>query len=204
MSDKPLHENGWGYDPRSVIHYHEDGPIGTAIQYMGADSRLEVDGEPLANVLGVIATSVVRRQRTAQQAVEDLKVLRDRLPQSGLARFRLDRAIEDMDAPPSRVPEVPPGTPEPLRTLVSGLLAVPLVRKDTSKELDPLLGIISDFAAGRTGGRRMISAVEDLRNRRHESLGDSGKFEIDNAVETAADALGDLPREAIMPPNPGK
>jgi hypothetical protein len=199
MSDKPLLENSWGGFTDSPVSYHEDGPIGYAINSMGAEARLDVDGEPLANVLGVIATDVVRGRRTAQQGVDDLKVLHDRLPPSGSARFYLDRALQDMDAPAGPAPEVPDGTPQPLRELVTALHAVPLVRNDRSKELDPLLAIVDDFAAGRAGGGRMVEEVRRLRNKRHESLGDAGKFEIDRAVEAAVTALDAMPREALTP-----
>jgi hypothetical protein len=199
LSAKPLYENGWGGGSNSPVHYHDDGPIGTAVNRMGQDRHLDVDGEPLADVLGLMATAVVAGRRTAQQGVDDLKALRDRLPSDSRARNSLDWAIQDMDAPPSPTPDMPEGTPEPLRDLVTALNAVPIVRTDRSKELDPLLGIIGDFAAGRAGGGRMVDEVRRLRNKRHESLGDAGKFEIDRAVDAAVKALGEMPREALTP-----
>jgi len=200
MSAKPLHENGWGDITSSPVHYHDDGPIGMAVNRMGQDRHLDVDGEPLANVLGVMATDVVRGRRTAQQGVDDLKALQARLPEGGNARNSLSWAIRDMDAPPQPVPAVPNSTPEPLRNLVAELNAIPIVRNDPSREMEPLLGLINDFAAGQTGGFRMKDGLRRLRNKRHESLGDCGKFEIDHAVDTAVKALEALPREALMPP----
>jgi hypothetical protein len=200
MSAKPLHENGWGDITSSPVHYHDDGPIGMAVNRMGQDRHLDVDGEPLANVLGVMATDVVRGRRTAQQGVDDLKALQARLPEGSNARNSLSWAIRDMDAPPQPVPAVPDSTPEPLRKLVADLNAIPIVRNDPSREMEPLLDLINDFAAGRTGGFRMKDGLRRLRNKRHESLGDCGKFEIDHAVDTAVKALEALPREALMPP----
>jgi hypothetical protein len=194
MSDKPLIENGWG-DPRNdEINYHSDGVIGEALQHMGADARMDVDGEPLANVAGRIATDVVTGRRTAQDGVDAYKALRDRLPQDSQAREHLDRAIWQMDAPRTAVPDLPSGTPEPLQTLVRELHAVPLVRRDPATELEPLLALADDAASGRLRGPRLYRAVQELRGRRHESQGDAGKFEVDRALEAAVNAL--RPRRA--------
>jgi hypothetical protein len=194
MSDQPLADNGWGSDPSLPVCYHDDGPIGTAVKGMGPDARMDVDGQPLGNVLGEIATDVVQGRRTAQQALDEFKTVRDRLPEGSAARRRLNLAIDDMDAPTSPTPPVPDNTPEPLRTLVTDLHAVPIARRDPSREVEPLLGIVGDVAAGKTSGTRLIRAVQQLGNRRHESLGDAGKFEIDRAVERAVKGLEDLRR----------
>jgi hypothetical protein len=84
---------------------------------------------------------------------------------------------------------VPDGTPEPLRNLVHALHAIPIVRANPSKELEPLLGIVGDVAAGHRSPSRAATDLRQLRNKRHESLGDSGKFEIDWAIDDAIKAL---------------
>ena len=200
LSDKPLAENGWGYNPHLPVSYHDDGPIGTAIKAMGEQARMDVDGQPLANVLGILATDVVTGRRSAGQALDEFKSVRDRLPQGSRARAALDGAIRDLDAPASPPPPVPAGTPEPLRKLAADLHNVPLVRRDPGPEQDALQAILGDFAAGRTGARRLISQVRQLANRRHESLGEAGKFEIDRAVAAAADALSSMDRKMLYPP----
>jgi hypothetical protein len=201
LSNKPLAENGWGYDPSLPVSYHDDGPIGMAVKYMGRDARMDLDGEPLGNVLGRVATDAVAGRRTSQQALDEFKTIRDRLPAGSQARRQLDSAIRDMDAPASPTPPVPHGTPAPLRTLMADLHKVPLVRRDPSQETGPLLAIVNDFAAGKTGGLRMVDAVRQLANRRHESLGDCGKFEIDRAVNAAVNALSRMDRKALYPPS---
>jgi hypothetical protein len=192
MSDKVLAENDWGgSSPTATVHFHDDGPVGTAIKFMGPDRHMDVDGEPLANVLGTVATDVVRGRRSAQQAVDELTTLRDRLPEASKARFCLTRAIDQMDAPASPAPAVPDSTPEPLRELVRALHAVPIVRADPSRELAPLLTIIGDLATGRAKPALASQDIRGLRNKRHESYGDCGKFEIDRAIDTAITALRD-------------
>lgn len=191
LSDKPLLENTWGdLGNNSSVHYHDDGPVGTAVRYMGPDARMDIDGEPLANVVGRIATDVVRRKTTAQQAVDDLKELRDRLPEGSRATTCVSQAVRDMDGPDTPVPQVPDGTPEVLRDLVRRLHAVPMVRREPDKELQPLLEICGRVAAGDKRALTLMGEeVKRLRNKRHESLGDSGKFEIDDAVNDAVTAL---------------
>lgn len=156
---------------------------------MGDDAHLEVDGDALGNILGRIATDTVEGNTTAQQQLDRLKQLRDRLPQASRARRELDSAIRGLDAPelpPANIPSTAPAA-APLRTLARDLRAVPLARQDTSREIDRLDQILRDFDQGKTGGLRLINAVRDLRNRRHESQ--EGKFEIDRAVERALAAL---------------
>jgi hypothetical protein len=203
VSAKPISDNGWGSDPESRVHFHDDGPFGRAIRSMGPDARMDVDGEPLADVLGVLATEVVRGQRTAQAALSAVEKLRDRIPDETSARLALDRLVADESAPQAPVPAVPDGTPAYLVRLVADLHAVPMVRRDPSKELEPLLALVDDVTAGRAvEGRRFLRDLEGLTDKRHDSLGDVGKFEIDRAIATASQALRDqlaAPRPATAP-----
>lgn len=193
LSSQPLTPNRWGTFASAdyPVNFHEDGVIGTAIQAMGTDARLDVDGEPLADVLGKAATDTMVGRASAQQLADRVRELRDRLPQ-GVARRELDQAVSKLDAPAAPPPAIPAVTLDPLRQLAAELHAVPLVRRDPSKEGQPLARILDDFAAGRTGGARLIMAVRDLRNRRHESA--EGKSEIDRAVDRAIAALEDMAR----------
>lgn len=194
LLDQSLTENTWGGFTSSPVHFHDDGEIGTAIKYMGAEARMDVDGQPLGDVLGKMATDVVHGRRTAQQGVDDLKVLRDRLPADSRARRCLDRAVMDMDGPDTPVPTVPAGTPEPLQRLVTQLHAVPMVRADPDRELNPVLDMCHQFATGQAHPW-VMQELTWLANKRHESTGDAGKFEIDDAVRTAVRALDEQRRE---------
>lgn len=193
-SDKPLLPNEWGRfpGPDTPIAYHDDGEIGSALKFMpGREARMEVDGEPLANVLGRLATDVRMGRKTPQEGVDAYKELRDRLPEASQARFRLDMAIRRIDAPATPPPVLPKGTPEPLRQLAADLNEIPLARAQP-KELDKIRGVAEDLAAGRPVW--VEQEVEWLHNTRHESQGDAGKFQIDAAVTRAVKALDALHR----------
>lgn len=202
-SDTPIAPNRWGVGSAAgnEIAYHDDGAIGTAIKRMGQDARMDIDGEPLANVLGRLATDAVAGRRTTQEMLDEIKRLRDRLPAGSAARRELDGAILQMDAPNTPPPQIPPGTLAPLRQLAEALHQVPAVRRDPSLELEPLMRLIDDFAAGRTGGRRILNQVRALANKRHESL--EGKAEIDRLVMNALRQLEQMQqadRRALYPP----
>jgi hypothetical protein len=208
MSPAPLTPNRWGTFASAdyPVNFHEDGVIGRAIERMGADARLDVDGQPLADVLGRAATDAVTGRASSQQALDQIRQLRNRLPQDGRARRELDAAIRELDAPATPVPPVPAGTPEPLRQLMTDLHAVPLIRRDPGKEEARLTRILEDFTTGRIGGLGMLREIRsNLLNCRHESL--EGKFEIDRAVTRALDALDDIirtrGRKALRPDGPG-
>jgi hypothetical protein len=203
MSAKELTPNRWGTFAASAypVNFHEDGMIGLAIDRMGQDAMLDVDGEPLAELLGRAATDAVVGRATSQDVLNRVKQLRDRLPHDGAARRELDEAVRKLDAPSTPPPAVPATTLEPLRQLMTDLHAVPLVRRDPSREQDALGQILDDFAAGKTGGPRLLMAVRELRNQRHESV--EGKFEVDRAVERAVGALGAMARadrKSLYPP----
>lgn len=203
MSDKPLTPNRWGTFAASAypVNFHKDGMIGIAIDRMGQDAMLEIDGEPLADQLGRAATDAVVGRASSQDVLERVKRLRDRVPQDSAARRELDDAVSKLDAPDTPVPAVPDVAPEPLRQLMTDLHAVPLVRRDPSREQDALARILADFAAGKTSGSRLLMAVRALRNQRHESV--EGKFEVDRAVERAVSALEAMrraDRRALYPP----
>lgn len=190
LSNAPLEKNGWDdMDFTARLAYHSDGPIGSALSNMGREARMDVDGQPLANVLGRIATDVVKGRRTPQDGVNAYKAVRDRLPTTSRARAWLDDAVHQIDAPTGPAPAVPNGTPELLRRLVTQLHAIPLVRHDPATELTPLLEICGQAASGQLHGSRLTASLERLANRRHESFGDSGKFAIDDSILSSARTL---------------
>lgn len=193
----PLDTNGWGYDMKRPTAYHPDGPIGTALFRMGADARMDVDGQPLATVLGRQATDVVMGRCTTQQGIDAYRRIRDRLPAGSEARTWLSDAIDDMDAPPATAPTLPPEVPQPVHTLMDRLYTVPMARREGDRrEIDALNDIVGQFMAGRVGGGRFARTIEDrVANHRHESFGDSGKCEIDDAVRACVTELSDIQRD---------
>lgn len=197
MSDKPLAKNTWGtFASDPVVNFHDDGEIGQAIKRMGPDAHLDVDGDALANVLGRLVTDAVVGRSTSQDVLDQVKQIHDRLPESN-AKFQLGSAVARLDAADTAPPEVPDGTPSALAQLVTDLHAVPLVRRDPSKEEQPLMDLIGDVVEGRTGGFRLLRELGWLENRRHESV--EGKQEIDRAIGRARQALEDERRNRRRP-----
>ncbi|MEU0793787.1 hypothetical protein ABZ342_27260 [Amycolatopsis sp. NPDC005961] len=193
-SQAPVLPNDWGTISKADgINFHDDGQIGTAIKNMGTDARMDVDGEPVANVLGRVATDVVTGRRTAAEGVEAYKEIRDRLPVGSEARQNLDFAITRIDAPASAPPEVPAGAPEPLKKLMDELHSIPLLRRDpqeTTKLQEILRENFDDDADdGPIHVRSLARELRELNGVRHESDGDAGKFDVNRAVDRAIDAL---------------
>ncbi|MER6830800.1 hypothetical protein ABT352_32740 [Streptosporangium sp. NPDC000563] len=203
-TSRPRHENRWGMfaDAKAPVSYHDDGEIGQAVKSLGEDAQLDVDGESLINTLEVLATDAVMGRRSSQEVLDQIKTLRDRLPEGTRARRALDSAVAALDAPDTPPPTLPDGTPEPLRQLAADLHAVPLIRRDPDQEMAGLLSIVDAWEQGNTTPRRIATDVAKLGNRRHESL--EGKAEIDRAVARAGKALEELrtrDRRAFDPPS---
>jgi hypothetical protein len=204
MSLEPLLDNDWGLSkPDAVVSFHNDGEIGSAIKRMGPDAHMDVDGEPLANVLGKVATDVVYGRRTAQDALDEYKAIRDRLPEGSQAHKAMFFAVLHMDAPATPPPALPQGAPQPLRQLAADLHAVPMVRADPGKELATVQRIAEQLAAGRMSiGRAEDEIRRSISNQRHESMGDTGKYEIDRAADRGIAALRDLANQQAKEDRP--
>jgi hypothetical protein len=188
LSTKPEEPNNWG-GVGPGVHYHADGAIGQAVKGLGVEKALDVDGDRLDNVLGHIATDMVRGRKTMQEGIDALKKLRDRLPEGSVAKRQVDRAIRDMDKP-SRAPiNLPDGTPKSMVDLMEKLSKIPLARQgrredgEDSSEMDRLAEIAQKLADGKLTMLGTDAEVRKLQNRRHESQ--EGKFELDRALREA-------------------
>lgn len=192
-SDRPPIRNGWDSGATdSEVYYHGSGRVGQAVDAMGQDRALEVDGDSLENVIGRIATAQVNGSITGDQFITQTKVLRDRMPAGSQAQRALDSIVRDVDTPPKSI-TVPAGTPEPLRKLADELSHIPLARdggrangRDTD-ELDDLQQLLGEWEAGRITPLRLSGAVQSLANRRHESY--EGKVNLDRLILAAAAEL---------------
>jgi hypothetical protein len=185
------------------VEFHADGVIGQALEGMRDDRLMDVDGEPLSNVVGKLATRAVRGQISQQQLIDELKRLEQRLPR-GSARVGVANMIRDLDAPQRAMPDLPEGTLAPLRTLVQDLLKIPIAREAVNRpgfhrsredsEVDKVLELLREFQEGRTGGLRFINEFQNLRTSLpHESQ--EGRFEADRAIRKAVEALEALYKE---------
>jgi hypothetical protein len=192
FSDKPLREQTWG--GRALpndLRYHESGAIGSALDMMGQDQRLDVGGEPLRNVLGQIATDVNRGSITPAQGLERYKALAARLPAGSKAKEALDRAIQQIDSPP-RKPDLPDGTPDYIRKLAEKLAEIPIARQPKAGRSDRRgeLSQVEDLARLLTDGEPKSrftahEALTKMLDTRHESASDAGYGQIIEAIREA-------------------
>jgi hypothetical protein len=206
FSDKPILKNHWGEFGAGEVGFHPDSEIGKALRFMGEDKKLDINGEPLANVAGRLATDGVRGRKTAQEVVDELRALTERLPEDSAARRALSNAVREMDAP-KRTISLPSGTPKPMVDLARKLEQIPLARRTHTStgheeriqsELTQLGEIADRYSKGELSGIRLISIIRGLHNHRHESQ--EGKIEMDRAIETARKELEAIGFRNLNPP----
>jgi hypothetical protein len=196
VTESPLIPNGWGTADPSPVYYHEDGPIGTAVQHMGQEAWQDFDGEPLGDVLGKLATSVIDGTTSPEAAVRKFAAIRDRLPEDSRARQAMNLSLMDMDVPRGERATLPKDAPAPLHKLMATLNDTPMVRRD-GKEIKALQQITDDYLSGRISSRVAAQEIQSrVHNVRHESLGDSGKFQIDKEALKAAEEMGKIRRSS--------
>lgn len=156
---------------------HLDSAIGVAWQQLGDDRHLDVGGHALGNILTDLGEGITLNRHNSSHALDRLRELRDRVPAGGRAAQVLDRAVARLDAPYRPEPELPAGTPEPLRTLMRELNAIPLVRRggDTGygggevwHETDRLADAARRWMAGELSPARFEGELEQLSMGRHE------------------------------------
>lgn len=200
-SNAPLQPNLWGTPglPADAIAHHGDSVIGQTVDQLGREARLDVDGQPLANVLGHIATDAVQGRITAQQLPENLRTLADRLPLSSPARHLIETAADDLDAPPRDPIPLPAGTPGFMATLMDDLSKIPAARRTgdefgyTENEMDALADIVRQFA-----GQKITTTWLDMVNQkifhlsemRHES--DLDRYDVLRAIRKAQAAIKEI------------
>jgi hypothetical protein len=207
FSDKDILKNHWGEFGRGEVGFHPDSAVGKALRYMGEDRKLDVDGEPLANVAGRIATDGVRGKKSSQEVIDELKTLTERLPEGSKARSELTNAIKEMDAP-KRTVSLPSGTPKPLADLARKFEQIPLARRThdatgreerITSELTLLAQIADKWSKGQLSGFRLLQEVRGLRNHRHESQ--EGKLELDRAIDQAIKEIETIGFRNLNPPS---
>jgi hypothetical protein len=209
-SEAPEIPNTWG-GRRSEIHFHRDGVIGLELGRMGEDRLMDVDGEPLSNVLGKLATRGVMGQISQDQIVDELRRIEARLPAGSKGRQGVAKMIQDLDAPKRAPLDLPEGTPAPLQKLMQQLSEIPLARGGDRvgdhrgfSEMDALVEIAQDTTRPE-GPRRWRHMESEIRrkilNHRHESM--EGKFDIDRVVREAMEELERMVEEARKGATPG-
>lgn len=204
MSSKPLLGNHWGAGG-GEIEFHDDGAIGTGIKQLGEDKKLEVNGEPLANVLGKLATDVVRGKKKSKDLGPQLKKVADKLPEGSKARKIVERMSQEVSFPDRvNASSIPASSPAPIKDLQRALTDIPLVHKSPnhgSNELDTLTELMKAWELGQVTPLGLIDRIRELRNKRHESQ--EGFFDLKRAVDNALKELDELKkrdRTLLRPP----
>lgn len=192
-NDAPMSPNMWGAGNGHPVGYHPDGPWGGAVRRLGPAQRIDYDGKPLAEHLNRVATDVIDGRRTTNDAIGELRRVRDRIPEGHSARRTIDNLIDEIDYPMTPVPEIPAGTHPAVEKMIRTIHSVPAARRDPSLELEPALEIARQMAARPTRNPRLwaFDLERACYNNRHESTGAEGKWDIDRAVRTAIKEIND-------------
>ncbi|HSJ75133.1 MAG TPA: hypothetical protein VK899_02950, partial [Gemmatimonadales bacterium] len=142
------------------------------IKDMGDDRLMNVDGEPLSDVLGKLVTRMNRGEISMDQLIDELNRLGKRLPEGSKARQIVERMGPELDAPKVKV-DIPEGTPDVLANLARQLADNPLARGAVDRpgfhrdaensELAKVMKMIEDFHAGRLSGLRMSGELQRIR-----------------------------------------
>lgn len=147
------------------------------------------DGQSLANTVGDLATSVTHRDLHPQELPGKLRELSERVPAGSRAERVLRNLATEVDHPMTPAPQLPAGTPAPLRTLADELHAIPMCRRDP-KEMDIVVQVAQAYAGReRQNGGIIASKLHDVTQQHHESTGDTGHQHIIEAVRKARKEL---------------
>jgi hypothetical protein len=188
-TDKAPLPNEWGGVPRNGAHcVHFDGPLPRAVDALGPDARIDMGGgEPLADTVLNLADQVRARQLHPAELPDRLRDVQARLPEGSSAHRKLGAMIADVDAPTTPAPQLPAGTPEPIRELVHTLNEIPICRQRPDRELNKLVAIAQEATTGRLRGRMLGMRIADLN--RHEMYSDTGSIQINRALQAAREAV---------------
>lgn len=199
MSTTPRKKNSWGgVGEPGDAYYHPDGEIGQAVRGLGGDTQLEVRGDSLANVLEGIATDTVAGRMTPKQQIEELKRLRDELPE-GVGKRRVGEAIDRLDVQTGDAASnvnIPENAPASMRNLVEGLADIPLMSNKDQPQIERMWATVQagldEIKERMAAGRNTRLLASSLRQKLigsvpHESM--EGAAEIRNLVIKAMAAL---------------
>jgi hypothetical protein len=190
-SDQPIEppNGGWGID-QGLMHF--DSAHGRLWNDLGDDQHLTVDGRPLGNVVKDLGEGITLKKHSSQDALGELRRIRQQLPEGSRPARLLDTAIERLDAPARPMPDLPADTPPQLRTLVEELHSIPLVRRgydygfptgEPFHEDEKVAEIARRWSAGELSGNGVGREIERLTSYRHEAM--EGWTEIRGSIARA-------------------
>jgi hypothetical protein len=167
-SDEPIYYPNNGQDQGLV---HLDSEVGSLWADLYADDR---EPNSFINKIAKLGDELGEDKVSLTDVVKRLKELRGEATDTGV-QARMDKAIEAIDAPPFKMPNLPEGLPAPIRKYLSDLAEVPTARKTgrvgssliQEPVIDQKIKAIRDFSEGKIRGRELerILQQHDL----HES-----------------------------------
>lgn len=174
--------------------WQPDGRMGTAMENLGNDRLVDIDGEPLINHVSRIRHQAITGAISAQEELDAYRGLRDRLPLNSRAHRAVTVAVSAIETPWVPLPQMPRGTPLPVRKLVRELHEIPLARSPHDgtlpSELDLITSAAEAFSRRETTAGDLLTAVYRLTDRRHPA------FEGSAAIRRAATAAYNELRKA--------
>lgn len=204
MSDKPLLGNNWG-SGGGEIEFHPDGIIGDGIRSLGDEKKLSFEGEPLANVLGKLATDVTRGKEKTKNLTPRLRVIAQRLPEGSKAKRIVERMAKEVSPPAIAEPKIPDTSPEPIKRLRAELIDNPLTRvsfgNDRKREPERLAELMRKWELGQITPLGLENGIREFLGTRHESS--EGMHELVRSVNEALkglEALRKKDRDLLRPP----
>lgn len=202
LLSQELIPNNWGaLGTGGPVEFHDDGVIGQRLRQLRGDVFRDVDGEPLGDVIGKIATRGVRGDLTSEQVIREIEKVRDKFPRDSEVWDQLNRMAQELDAPPRDPLPLPDDTFPPITELMRRLSTVPIARGTNPRrsggqrenEMDMLQQLVEQFNRGEISGLGFISDIREMQMNRHESQ--EGKFEITRFITEAVAELEKMYRD---------
>lgn len=163
-NDEPVHLPNGGADQGNM---HFDSAMGELWQELYADDR---EPNSFVNEIAQMGDRMGMRGDAdlERDVIPMLERLRERASDSVIQK-RIQETIDDLSAPPMAVPDLPEGTPVPIRAAMETLSKIPTARKrgriGAAFVREPILQkkakLIRDFVAGEVGFREFENQLHE-------------------------------------------
>lgn len=154
-ADEAIHRPNGGHDQGRM---HLDSAIGELWGDLYADDR---PANSYINKIAILGEDLGTGKKSLNQAIEELRTLRNQARGSAIGD-RVQRTLDQLDAPAAGPLNLPEGTPDVLRRYAEGLADIPTARKPTrnggKSPLDRVLEAIREIAEQK--GNVSISEAE--------------------------------------------
>jgi hypothetical protein len=161
-SDEPLHLPNGGGDQGLM---HLDSELGTLWADLYKDPR---EPNSFINEIARTGDALGEGQIDLNEVLKRLRALKVKAGDTGV-EARVQDAIDAIDAPPVKVPDLPEGTPAPVKKFLEELAKIPTARKTgrigasnpRESVLDKKIKAIRDFSEGKIRARQLEQELSD-------------------------------------------